>query len=170
MKIKRKSPDEVCYLRIRYGVRTFGVIMDEDIHSNSVMGIFLWPRGLRRQFKHQFARHLYNHSHDETVKYMVKWVADYVGVDDNIRDTAVELALGYDPTLQMKLIRLNREHPVWAATGFVIVVALIDVGLVAISHAAQFGPIEMLVIALPTIVASDVWLYCECSLAIQDYN
>lgn len=110
MKTEDKNSDEVTYMRIRYGVRIFGVEMDKDIHSNSTVDVFLWSRAKRRQFsrqfKMQFAQYSYNHNSHETVKFMIEWVADYLEVNDNVRNTAIELALEYDPTYKLKGARL----------------------------------------------------------------
>lgn len=123
MKPKETDLDTLSYLRIRYGVRMFGVEMDKDIHSNSAAGIHLWTRAKRRQFKTQFAIYSYNHTSDETVEYMVNWVGDYLGVGNNIKDTAVELALEYDPTYKLKIIRLIHNYPFFVSVvfGFLLV-------------------------------------------------
>jgi len=125
MRTKEQDDDTVSYLRIRYGVRIFGVEMNKDIHSNSAAGIFLWTRDKRRQFNREFAEYSYNHNSDETVEYMVNWVADCLCVNDKIRDTAVELALEYDPTYRLKFAQLVNKLDEKATVTKVFIVAII---------------------------------------------
>jgi len=129
MKTKEQNCDTVSYLRIRHGVRIFGVEMDKDIHSKTAVDAFPWPRAKRRQFsrqfKMQFARFSYNHSSDETVEYMIRWTADYFVIDDNVIDTAVKLALEYDPTYKLKFARLASKLGETATPVEVFIVAII---------------------------------------------